>query len=115
MGIQIWEAKGFDSQKAVRYFQERKIPVQRIDLHRFGISRRELESVRAQVGLEALIDKGGKAFAASKIRYSENAELIFEALLENARLLRAPIVRSGRLATVGYCPEVWEAWPKPAK
>ena len=114
MGIQIWEAKGFDSQKAVRYFQERKMPVQRIDLHRFGISRRELESVRAQVGLEGLVDRDGKAFAESKIRYSKNAELIFEALLESPKLLRAPIVRCGKLATVGYCPDVWAGWPKPA-
>ncbi len=113
MGIQIWEAKGFDSQKTVRYFQERRIPVQRIDLLRFGISKRELESVRAQVGLEGLLDRTGRAFATAKIRFSDNQELIFQALLEDARLLRAPIVRCGKLATVGYQPEVWETWPKP--
>ncbi len=111
MAIQIWEAKGFDSQKAVRYFQERRIAVQRIDLLRFGISRRELESVRAQVGLEALIDRDGRAFAASAIRYSDNAELIFQALLDKPQLLRTPIVRCGKLATVGYHPEIWEGWP----
>ena len=111
MSIQIWEAKGFDSQKAVRYFQERRIPVQRIDLLRFGISRRELESVRAQVGLDALIDREGRAFAASAVRFSDREDLIFQALLDDPRLLRAPIVRNGKLATVGYQPEAWSAWP----
>ena len=112
MGIQIWEAKGFESQKAVRYFQERSIPVQRIDLLRFGISKRELESVRAQVGLDALIDREGRAFAASTIRYANNETLIWETLLAQPKLLRAPIVRCGKLATVGYRPEVWDTWPK---
>jgi len=111
MGIQIWESKGFDSQKAVRYFQERKIPAQRIDLLRYGISRRELESVRAQVGLEALIDREDRAFAASAVRFSDREDLLFQALLDDARLLRAPIVRNGKLATVGYKPEVWGGWP----
>jgi len=110
VGIQIWEGKGFDSQKAVRYFQERRIPVQRIDLLRYGISRRELESVRAQVGLESLIDRGGRAFAASAVRFSDREELLFQALLDNPRLLRAPIVRNGKLATVGYKPDVWGGW-----
>jgi arsenate reductase-like glutaredoxin family protein len=110
MGVQIWEAKGFDSQKAVRYFQERKISVQRIDLLRYGISRRELESVRAQVGLEALIDRESRAFAASAVRFSDREESLFQALLDDPRLLRAPIVRNGKLATVGYKPGVWAGW-----
>ena len=110
MAIQIWEAKGFDSQKAVRFFQERKMPVQRIDLLRFGIARRELESVRAQVGLEALLNRDSKAFLISTIRFSSDEELIFQALLDHPALLRVPIVRNGKLATVGYCPAVWTAW-----
>jgi len=112
MGVQIWQAKGYDSQKAVRYFQERRIPVQRIDLLRFGIGRRELESICARVGLEALIDRDSSAFAASAVRFSDREDLIFQALVDDPRLLRAPIVRNGKLATVGYRPEVWDAWPK---
>lgn len=111
MGVQLWEGKGFDSQKAVRYFQERRITVQRIDLLRYGISKRELESVRAQVGLEALMDRESSAFAASAVRFSDQQELLFQALLDNPRLLRAPIVRNGKLATVGYTPDVWAGWP----
>ncbi len=110
MGIQIWEARGFDSQKAVRYFQERKIAVQRINLLRFGISKRELEGVIAQVGLEAVIDREGNAFAESAIRFSDRKDLIFQALLDHPGLLRAPIVRNGKQATVGYQPDVWKTW-----
>ena len=110
MGIQIWETKGFDSQKAVRYFKERRIPAQRIDLWRYGISRRELESVRDRVGLDALIDRDGQAFKSSPVRFSDREDLILQALLDNPRLIRAPIVRSGKLATVGYRPEVWDEW-----
>ena len=110
MGIQIWKGKGFDSQKAIRYFQERRIPVQCIDLLRFGIGRRELESVCAQVGLDKLIDRESRAFAASAVRFSDREELLFQALLDDPRLLRAPIVRYGKLATVGYQPDVWVGW-----
>ena len=110
VGVQIWEAKGYESQKAVRYFQERRIPVQRIDLLRVGISRRELESVRAQVGLDGLVDREGRAFASSAVRFSDREELLFQALLDDPRLLRTPIVRNGKLATVGYKPDAWDAW-----
>ena len=110
MGIQIWEGKGFDSRNALRFFQERRIPVQRIDLLKHGISRGELESVRARVGLDALIDRDGRDFMSSSVRFSNREDLIFQALLDNPRLLRAPIVRNGRLATVGYKPEVWKEW-----
>ena len=33
-----------------------------------------------------------------------------EKLLDNPRLLKTPIVRNGRQATVGYCPDVWQGW-----
>jgi len=110
MGIQIWKGKGFDSQKAIRYFQERRLQVQCIDLLRFGIGKRELESVRAQVGFEGLLDRESRAFAASTVRFSDREELLFQALLDDPRLLRAPIVRNGKLATVGYKPDVWAGW-----
>ncbi|MDR3052027.1 MAG: ArsC family transcriptional regulator [Oscillospiraceae bacterium] len=111
MGIQIWAGKGFESQKALRFFQERRVQAQRVDLLRYGMGRRELESVLAVVGLDALVDRQGAAFAASAVRYSDRADLMLAALLEDPRLLKAPIVRDGpRRATVGYCPDVWKTW-----
>ncbi|MEG1850207.1 MAG: ArsC/Spx/MgsR family protein [Oscillospiraceae bacterium] len=110
MNIQIFgKSKCFDTKKAERYFKERGIRVQSVDLVRFGISRGELTQVRAALGsAEALTDFGQPE--AALIRYLSREEDKLEKLLENPRLLRTPIVRNGRQATVGFCPEVWKAW-----
>ena len=107
MGLQIYAGKGFDTQKAERFFKERRVGYQRVDVLRFGIGKRELESVAAAVGVEALCDRESKAFRESVIAYTQSRETILSGLLEKPQLLRLPIVRCGRLATVGYCPEVW--------
>ena len=110
MGLQIYAGKGFDTQKAERFFKERRIGYQRVDVLRFGIGKRELESVAAAVGVEALCDRESKAFRESVIAYTQSRETILSGLLEKPQLLHMPIVRCGRLATVGYCPEVWAQW-----
>ena len=112
MNIQIFgSGKCFDTKKAERYFKERRIPFQRIDVDKYGISRRELESVCAAVGgLDAVIDP--KAKEAALIRYLAYENDKLEKLLETPKALRTPIVRNGKQATVGYCPEVWEQWQK---
>ena len=112
MNIQIFgRSKCFDTKKAERYFKERRIPFQRIEVDKYGISRRELESVCAAVGgLDAVIDP--KAREAALIRYLAYENDKVEKLLESPKALRTPIVRNGRQATVGFCPEVWEQWQK---
>ena len=110
MAIQIYAGKGFDTQKAERFFKERRVSYQRVDVLRFGIGKRELESVAAAVGLDALCDRESKAFRESVIAYTQSRETILSGLMEKPQLLRLPIVRCGRLATVGYCPEVWTQW-----
>lgn len=110
MAIQIYAGRGFETQKAERFFKERRVSVQKVDTLKFGISRRELESVRAAVGFDALIDREAKAFLTCPVRFSLEEERILEYALENPGILRLPIVRNGRLATVGYQPEVWKDW-----
>ena len=110
MALQIYAGKGFDTQKAERYFKERRVPYQRVDVLKFGIGKRELESVAAAVGLDALCDKESKAFRESVIAYTQSRDTIIGGLMEKPQLLRLPIVRSGKHATVGYCPDVWEKW-----
>ena len=110
MNIQIWgRSKCFDTKKAERYFKERRIKYQYIDLLRYGISKRELQSVKSAVGgLEALIDpKHEDAVMLQYLAYDEDK---LENLLDEPELLRTPIVRNGKQATVGYCPEVWKTW-----
>lgn len=110
MGLQIYAGKGFDTQKAERFFKERRISYQRVDVLKFGIGKRELESVAAAVGLDALCDKDSKSFRESVIAYTQNRDAILAGLIEKPQLLRLPIVRNGKMATVGHCPEVWEKW-----
>ena len=79
---------------------------------KYGIGKRELESVAAAVGLDALCDRDSKAFRESVIAYTQNRDTILNGLMEKPQLLRLPIVRDGRRATVGFCPQIWEAWLK---
>lgn len=109
MNIQIFgKSKCFDTKKAERWFKERRVKYQSVDLLKFGMSRGELTSVRAAVGLEALIDP--KSTDAPLLQYLAYDEDKFEKLMENPKLLQTPIVRNGRQATVGYHPEIWQTW-----
>ena len=109
MNIQIFgKSKCFDTKKAERYFKERRIKYQSIDILRFGMSRGELTSVKNAVGLDAMID--GKAPGAELLTYLAYDEDKFEKLFEDPRLIRTPIVRNGKQATVGYAPEIWKTW-----
>ena len=109
MNIQIFgTSKCFDTKKAQRWFKERRIKFQFVDLAKYGISPGELKSVKNAVGLEALLDP--KAADAALVTYLAYDEDKLEKLLEEPRLLRTPIVRNGRQATVGYCPDVWQSW-----
>lgn len=109
MNIQIFgKSKCFDTKKAQRYFKERRVPFQNIDLLDKGISKGELKSVVAAVGLDALIDP--KHPDSPLLQYLAYDEDKAEKLLLDPRLLKTPIVRNGRQATVGYCPDVWKTW-----
>ena len=112
MGYQIYCGKGFDTKKAERFFKERRVPYQRVDVLKYGIGKRELESVAAAVGLDALCDRDSKAFRESVIAYTQNRDTILNGLMEKPQLLKLPIVRDGRRATVGFCTQIWEDWLK---
>jgi arsenate reductase len=112
VNIQIFGSKkSFDSKKAERYFKERRIPYQYIDMREKGLSKGEFDSVRQAVGgLDNLIDPQCKdQDLLALVRYlsaSQKADKVFE----NQQLIRTPIVRNGRNATVGYQPDIWESW-----
>jgi len=109
MNIQIFgKSKCFDTKKAERYFKERRIKFQRIDLIGIGLSRGEFKSVRNAVGLDSLIDNSASGVEIlTYLAYDTDKE---EKLLENPEFLKTPIVRNGKKATVGYCPDVWKDW-----
>lgn len=109
MNIQIFgKLKCQDTKKAQRYFKERRIPFQLIDLTRKGLSKGELNSVKAAVGIVNLVDREGKTYVEKNLKYLIHD--IEEELLKDPMLLRTPIVRNGREATVGYQPDLWKEW-----
>ena len=109
MNIQIFgKAKCFDTKKAERYFKERRIKYQFIDVLKYGMSRGELNSVRSAVGLEAMIDTKDEDYPLVQYLASNDAKL--DKLFEDPYLIKTPIVRNGKQATVGYCPEIWKTW-----
>ena len=109
MNIQIFGTKKcFDTKKAERWFKERRIKFQSIDLVKYGISPGELKNVMNAVGLDALIDQ--KHPDAALLNYLAYDADKAEKLLDNPKLLKTPIVRNGKQATVGYCPEIWKTW-----
>jgi arsenate reductase len=109
MNIQIFgKSKCFDTKKAERWFKERRIKYQSIDLVRYGMSRGEFTSVKSAVGLNAMMDTEARdADILKYLAYDADKE---EKLLENPSLIKTPIVRNGKKATVGYCPDVWKDW-----
>lgn len=112
MNIQIFGTKkSFDTKKAQRYFKERRIKFQFIDLREKEMSKGELQCVvRAVGGVEAVLDGDAKdQDAVALITYLAESQK-FDKLLENQQVLREPIVRNGQKATVGYQPDVWKGW-----
>ena len=109
MNIQIFgKSKCFDTKKAERYFKERRIKFQGVDVVKFGMSRGELTSVKNAVGLGALVDWDNPDAALLKYLAYDQDKL--DKLFENPRLLKTPVVRNGKQATVGYQPDVWKDW-----
>ena len=109
MNIQIFgKSKCFDTKKAERWFKERRIKFQSIDLIRYGMSGKEFDSVlRAVGGVDKLIDWEGKSQEITNMRYMEDRVAKEDKLFDDPSLMRTPIVRNGKQATVGFCPEIW--------
>ena len=112
MNIQIFGTKkSADTRKAERFFKERGIKFQSVDLKEKGLSKGELQSViQAAGGLDALIDPDCKYKQTLALIQYLVPEQKFEKLLENQSVLKQPIVRNGKKATVGYAPDVWKTW-----
>jgi arsenate reductase len=111
VNIQIFGvSKCFDTKKAERYFKERRIKYQLIDLVQKGMSKGELQSVKNAVGLKDLINSSSKEYERLNIKHIMSDQIKEELLLNNPKLFKTPIVRNGKQATVGYQPEVWKDW-----
>ena len=115
MNIQIYgTAKCFDTKKAQRYFKERGIKFQFVDLARFGMSKGEYNSIKTALKMKVddMVNEKSKKYDSSFIKYLASEDAKEEKLLENQELFKTPIVRNGKKATLGYCPEIWKEWEK---
>ena len=110
MNIQIFgSSKCFDTQKAERWFKERRIKYQYIDLFKKGFSPGEYRSVRAKLSYDDLVNTRCRAYQDLYMAYI-TPDAAEEKLFEHPQLFRTPVVRNGREVTVGYHPEIWEKW-----
>ena len=112
MNIQIFgSAKSSDSRKAERYFKERRIQYQFIDMKKYGMSGGEFDSVlRAVGGIDKLVDWKSKDSDLDLIKYMADKRDQEDKVFENQGLIKLPVVRNGKAATVGYAPEIWGEW-----
>ena len=112
MNIQIFGTKtGNDTKKAERFFKERGIKYQFIDMKEKGMSKGELTSVaQANGGIENMLDPNTKdkdTLALIKYIADEDKQ---EKILENQQVIKTPVVRNGKQSTLGYQPDVWKKW-----
>lgn len=111
MNIQIFgKKKCFDTKKAERYFKERRVKFQSIDMIEKGISKGELESVAKAVGLKQLINTKAPDYTKLNLDKISTPSIIMSILLENPKVIMTPVVRNGKQATIGYAPDVWASW-----
>uniref|UniRef100_A0A7V2ZLG6 ArsC family transcriptional regulator n=1 Tax=Ignavibacterium album TaxID=591197 RepID=A0A7V2ZLG6_9BACT len=111
MNIQIiGTRKCKETQKAERFFKERRIAFHFRDLTEKGLTKGELENICRVIPIDELIDKESKQYKERGMQYMKFD--IEEELLSDPLLLKTPIVRNERLVTVGYKPEVWKEWIK---
>ena len=112
MNVQIFgKSKCFDTKKAERWFKERRIAFQSIDVIRFGMAPREFDSVlKAVGGIDNLIDWNVKHPDIDLMKYMDDPVAKEDKVYDNPKLMKTPVVRNGKQATVGYCPEIWETW-----
>ena len=112
MNIQIFgKSKCFDTKKAERFFKERRIKYQFIDLIKYGMSPKEFDAVLHAVGgVDELTDWNCMDEQITLMRYMDDKRAKEDKLYDDPKLIKTPIVRNGKQATVGYCPEVWLKW-----
>ena len=111
MNIQIFgRSKCFETKKAERYFKERKIKFQYIDLDLKGLSKGELSSIKKNISINEMINDKSKDYKVLNLDKIRSIEVKEEIILKNPKILKAPIVRNKNLATIGYKKEVWDSW-----
>lgn len=109
MNIHIFGTqKSKDTKKALRFFKERGIKPQFVDLSTGKTAPGELKRFVQKVGVGGLLEKESKAFEDSGLEYLKlSDEMLLERLLETPALLKQPLIRSERTTEVGWDETLW--------
>ena len=112
MNIQIFgKNKCFDTKKAERYFKERRIKYQFVDILKYGLSGKEFDAVlRGVGGIDNLIDWNSRDQEIVNMKYMDSPALKEDKVFDNPKLMKTPIVRNGKNVTVGFAPDTWSTW-----
>ncbi|MBQ7580877.1 MAG: arsenate reductase family protein [Clostridia bacterium] len=113
MNIQIFGTnKCFETKKAQRFFKERGIKFQFVDISKYPMSPGEFGNVlkALKTPVRELVNTKSKDYERSFIAYLADDEAVEDKLFENQTLLITPVVRNGKQATIGFCPEIWKNW-----
>ena len=112
VNIQIFGTKKCnDTKKAERFFKERGIKYQFIDMKEKGMSKGEFTAVAQANGgvLNMLNPEAKDKDALALIKYTADEDKV-EKILENPQVIKTPVVRNGKKSTLGYQPDVWKKW-----
>ena len=111
MNIQIYVGRqNFDTRKAERFFKERGVPYQLVDMMKSPPGPREMALFARQLTARALVDREDKKVREHPVCYAPSDEVILEALRQNPRLMRSPLVRNGQRVTLGADEAAWASW-----
>ena len=109
--VQIFGIKGSNSTRAAeRFFKERRVPVQFVDLNQKSMAPGEIKRFTSRFGLAALLDSDGKAYIDAGLKYLKlsDAELL-QRVERDPKLLRLPLIRAGNRVSIGQDPDSWKA------
>ena len=99
---------------ALRFFKERRVPISFVDLRKRPMAPGELRRFVDRLGAEALLDPTSSAYRLAGLGYLRmDTPGIVERVLEDATLLRLPLVRHGHEVTVARAEPTWTSWLKP--
>ena len=103
MAIQLyWHKRNFDTQKTERFFKERRIPYQSVDLKKHRLGQREVETFIRGSSVRDILDLDDIKVKSHPAAYTNQTQIIIDYILEDPRLLRSPLIRSGNVIIVGY-------------
>jgi arsenate reductase-like glutaredoxin family protein len=109
--IQIFGTKDSQATRAAeRFFKERRATIQMVDLKKKAIAAGEIKRFVERFGWSGLVDTEGRAYGKAGLKYFKLSESELMARIErDPALLRLPLVRSGKLVSIGHDEASWKA------